>query len=90
MEQPIYAAKRFTATWRSLDPRLKAKVIDVILALPDLLARSHHHSGFGFRRLHGSDYWEARLDLRWRLILRVGAKEVILFDVMNHDQVRRL
>lgn len=90
MDQPIYTARRFGATWRSLDSRLKEKVIDVILALPDLLAKPHKHTGFGFRRLHGSDYWEARLDLRWRLILRVSAREVILFDVMNHDQVRRL
>jgi Txe/YoeB family toxin of Txe-Axe toxin-antitoxin module len=90
MDQPIYAARRFVTSWRSLDPRLKEKVIDVILAMPDLLARPHRHTGAGFRRLHGSDYWEARLDLRWRLIFRVGAKEVILFDVMNHDQVRRL
>jgi hypothetical protein len=90
MAQPIYAARRFRATWRTLDPKLRNKVIDVILALPGLLARPHQHSGFGFRRLHGSDYWEARLDLRWRLILRIGADEIVLFDVMNHDQVRRL
>lgn len=90
MDLPIYAARRFAATWRGLDPRLKEKVIEIILALPDLLAHPHRHTGFGFRRLHGSDYWEARLDLRWRLILRVGPKEVVLFDVMNHDQVRRL
>lgn len=90
MEQPIYATRRFTATWRTLDPRLKEKVIDVILALPDLIARPRQHSGFGFRRIHGSNYWETRLDLRWRLILRMGADEIILFDVMNHDQVRRL
>ena len=89
MEKPIFAARRFVATWRSLDSRRKEKVIDVIIALPDLLARPHQHTGFGFRRLPGSDYWEARLDLRWRLILRVRAEEVILFDVMNHDQVRR-
>lgn len=90
MEQPIYAARRFRSTWRTLDPKLKDRVIDVILALPDLLAHPHKHSGFGFRRLHGSDYWEARLDLRWRLILRVRTDEAVLFDVMNHDQVRRL
>jgi len=90
MEQPIYAVRRFRSTWRTLDPKLKERVIDVILALPDLLAYPHKHSGFGFRRLHGSDYWEARLGLRWRLILRIGVNEVVLFDVMNHDQVRRL
>jgi mRNA-degrading endonuclease RelE of RelBE toxin-antitoxin system len=90
MEQPIYAARRFRSTWRTLDPKLRERVIDVVLALPDLWAHPHRHSGFGFRRLHGSDYWEARLGLRWRLILRIRADEVVLFDVMNHDQVRRL
>ena len=90
MEQPIYASRHFRSTWRALEPRFKERTIDLILALPDLLADPHKNSGFGFRRLHGSDYWEARLDLRWRLILRIRADEIILFDVMNHDQVRRL
>lgn len=89
MTKPIYAARRFGATWKTLDPKLKDRVIDFIMALPDLIARPHQHSGFGFRRLHGSDFWEARLDLRWRLILRIGPNDVVLFDVMNHDQVRR-
>ena len=90
MDRPIFAAKRFRATWRTLPPKLKEAVIDVILALPSLLAQPHRHSGFGLRRLHGSEFWEARLDLRWRLILRIGANDIVLFDVMNHDQVRRL
>jgi hypothetical protein len=90
MDRPVLAAGRFGRTWRSLEPRLKGRVIDVILALPELMAAPHRHTGFGFRRLHCSDYWEARLDLRWRLILRVRADEIVLFDVMNHDQVRRL
>jgi hypothetical protein len=55
-----------------------------------LLARPHQHTGAALRRLQGSDFWEARLDLRWRLILRISAEDVVLFEVMNHDQVRRL
>lgn len=90
MSRPIYAANRFRRTWRNLPPKLREAVIDVILALPSLLARPHRHSGFGFRRLHGSDFWEARLDLRWRLILQINPEDIVLFDVMNHDQVRRL
>jgi len=90
MDQPIYAARRFSATWKTLNPRLRERVIGVILALPDLMANPHRHTGFGFRRLHGSEFWEARLDRRWRLVLRVGSKDVVLFDVLNHDQVRRL
>ena len=90
MDQPIYAARRFWATWKGLSSKLRERVIDVILALPSLMSRPHQHSGFGFRRLHGSEFWEARLDLRWRLILRIRSDEIVLFDVMNHDQVRRL
>jgi hypothetical protein len=90
MDRPVLAAGRFGRTWRALEPRLKERVIDVIMGLPDLIAAPHRHSGFGFRRLHGSDYWEARLDLRWRLIVRVRTDEIVLFDVMSHDQVRRL
>jgi len=90
MDQPVYAARRFAATWKTLNPRLRERVIGVILALPGLMANPHRHTGFGFRRLHGSEFCEARLDRRWRLILRVGSKDVVLFDVLNHDQVRRL
>jgi len=90
MDRAIYATRRFTGTWKALEPRLKERVIDTILALPSLIAFPHRHTGFGLRRLHGSHFWEARLDLRWRLIFRLDGSEIILFDVMNHDQVRRL
>jgi hypothetical protein len=30
------------------------------------------------------------LDLRWRLIFKISEEEMVLFDVMNHDQVSRL
>lgn len=90
MDKPVLAARRFRATWKKLDSRGKERVIDIILALPDLQANPHKHSGAGFRRLQGKDFWEARLDLRWRLILHISENEIVLFDVMNHDQVRRL
>jgi len=90
MARPIYAASRFPRTWRGLSPAQRDRVVDIILALPDLLKNPHTHSGFGFRRLHGSNLYEARLDLRWRLVMRIDSKEIILFDVLNHDQVRRL
>lgn len=90
MDKPVYAAKRFRSTWRTLDQRQRERIVDLLLALPDLMAQAHRHTGWGFRRLHGSDFWEARLDLRWRLILKIGQDDIVLFDVMNHDQVRRL
>ncbi len=90
MERPILAARRFWRTWSRLDARQHESVIDVILGLPDLLGRPHAHRGAGLRRLHGSDFWEARLDRRWRLIMQMTPHAVVLFDVMNHDEVRRL
>jgi len=90
MDWAIYATRRFAGTWRGLDPRLKNKVIETIVALPSLISDPHRHTGYGIRQLHGSSFWEARLDLRWRLIFRLDREEIILFDAMNHDQVRRL
>jgi mRNA-degrading endonuclease RelE of RelBE toxin-antitoxin system len=90
MARGIYAASRCPRTWRSLGKAQRERVIDIILALPDLLKNPHRHSGFGFRRLHGTRFYEARLDLRWRLIMRIEESEIILFDVLNHDQVKRL
>jgi len=58
--------------------------------LPELRADPHLHTGYGLRQLHGTHFYEARLDLRWRLIFKVTEEEIVLFDVMNHDQVRRL
>jgi mRNA-degrading endonuclease RelE of RelBE toxin-antitoxin system len=90
MVRGIYAASRFPRTWKKLHPTQRDRVIEIILALPDLLKNPHRQSGFGFRRLHGTNFYEARLDLRWRLILRIEDAEIILFDVLNHDEVRRL
>jgi hypothetical protein len=53
-------------------------------------ADPHIHTGFGLRQLHGTHFHEARLDLKWRLIFKMSEEEIVLFDVMNHDQVRRL
>ena len=90
MARGIYAANRFPRTWRRLNKSQKDRVIEIILALPDLLKNPHQDSGFGFRRLHGTKFYEARLDLRWRLVMRIDEAEIILFDVLNHDQIRRL
>ena len=90
MARGIFAASRFPRTWKRLNKSQQDRVIDIILELPELLKNPHRHSGFGFRRLHGTKFYEARLDLHWRLILRIDNTEIILFDVLNHDQVKRL
>ena len=66
------------------------KVPSLKLRGSDLMESPHSHSGFGLKRLRGTFFYEARLDLRWRLILRMSPEEIVLFAVMDHDQVRRL
>jgi mRNA-degrading endonuclease RelE of RelBE toxin-antitoxin system len=89
-QRPILAATRFRKTWRTLSPKQRLQIIEIIIALPELMGNPHSHTGYGFRRLHGSGFHEARLDLRWRLLMRITEEEIILFDIMNHDQIRRL
>ena len=87
---PIWAVRRFLKTWRSLSGSQKQRIGEILINLPELRADPHLHTGYGLRQLHGTHFYEARLDLRWRLIFKVTEEEIVLFDVMNHDQVRRL
>lgn len=87
---PIWATKRFIKTWRKLSSSQRQRIGEILIALPDLRADPHLHTGYGLRQLHGTHFHEARLDLRWRLIFKMTEEEIVLFDVMNHDQVRRL
>lgn len=87
---PIWAARRFMKSWRNLSASQKQRIGEILIALPDLRADPHAHTGYSLRQLHGTQFYEARLDLRWRLIFKMSEEEIVLFDVMNHDQVRRL
>jgi len=90
MARVIQFASRFPRTWKGLSQTQKERILEIIVELPDLIKNPHRHSGFGLRRLQGSAYYEARIDLRWRLIMKIDSSEIILFDVLNHDQARRL
>jgi mRNA-degrading endonuclease RelE of RelBE toxin-antitoxin system len=90
MPRSIVFASRFPRTWKRLTNSQRERIFDIIIALPDLLKNPHQHTDYGIRRLHGTSMYEARLDLRWRLIFSVGENEISLFDVLNHDQVKRL
>jgi mRNA-degrading endonuclease RelE of RelBE toxin-antitoxin system len=86
----IHFTSRFARTWRRLTSRQKERILDIIIALPELLSNPHQHSGYGFRKLKGTDFHEARLDIRLRLVMRIREGQVFLFEVMNHDEIRRL
>ena len=63
-------------------------------ALVGLLAAwgfPHAHHGAGIRKL-GADLFESRAGLRLRLLFRVAKQEpeLIVFEVGNHEDVRRV
>jgi mRNA-degrading endonuclease RelE of RelBE toxin-antitoxin system len=90
MARAIRFASRFSRTWEQLTEAQQERILDIIVELPALMKNPHQHSGYGFRRLHGTLYYETRIDLRWRLVMKMYPDEIIVFDVLNHDQVRRL
>jgi mRNA-degrading endonuclease RelE of RelBE toxin-antitoxin system len=90
MARAIRFANRFAGTWKKLTEAQQERVLDIIMEMPALMKNPHQHSGYGFRRLQGTMYYEARIDLRWRLVMKTYPEEIIVFDVFNHDQVRRL
>jgi len=88
--KPILFARRFRKTWDRLTETQRERVMEIVGALPELMQHPHRHSGYGFRQLRGSPFHEARVDLRWRLVIQIEADQIVLFDVLNHDQVKRL
>ena len=51
----------------------------------------HTHQGAGVRKL-GADLFECRAELRLRMLFKVEkqARELIFFEVGNHDDIRRV
>ena len=51
----------------------------------------HAHRGAGIRKL-GADLFECRAGLRQRMLFKVEKKkrELIFFEIGNHDEIRRL
>ena len=90
MARPLYFANRIRHSWKNLREAEKDRILEIIIELPEILKNPHRHSGFGLRRVKGSGLMEARIDLRLRLVMKIDSNEIVVYDVMNHDEVRRL
>jgi hypothetical protein len=61
------------------------------MAVLPALGSPHAHRGVGIRKL-GPDLFECRAGLRQRMLFKVEKKkrELIFFEIGNHDEIRRL
>ena len=72
-----------------LSSSVRARLFEVILALPVALRDPKRHAGLGLRKLHPSGIWEARIGLDLRQVFALAKNETVLVKVGSHDEVRR-
>lgn len=65
-------------------------VNEALVSMLDAWGSPHAHSGAGIRKL-GFDLFECRAGLRLRLLFQPDPiqKELVFFEVGNHDEIRR-
>ena len=85
----ILLAERFQKDLSGLDKVERARIFEVLLAVPSALKDSHAHAGIGIRKLHRSGIYEARIGLRLRLIFALRDGDIILAAVGSHDMVKK-
>ncbi len=64
----IYLSKRWLKSLSKLNAGQKAKTEAVLRDLMDTFGKPHLHAGIGVRKL-APNYYECRVDLRWRILL---------------------
>ena len=85
----ILLAERFQKDLSKLSKIERARIFEVLLAVPAALKNPHQHSGIGIRKLHRSGIYEARIGLGLRLVFALRDDSIILAMVGTHDAVRR-
>jgi mRNA-degrading endonuclease RelE of RelBE toxin-antitoxin system len=79
----------FDRSIKSLPPSEKADVKEAALQMIDVLSKDRQiHHGLGLKRLRG-DFWEARKEIRARILFRWTGDLVEFVLVGNHDDVKR-
>jgi mRNA-degrading endonuclease YafQ of YafQ-DinJ toxin-antitoxin module len=85
----LTSEKWYQRDMASLSSSVRARLFEVILALPAALRGPQRHSGLGLRKLHASGIWEMRAGLDLRLVFALMKGEAILTKVGSHDDGRR-
>ncbi len=84
----VVLTPRIRKTAARLSPDLKAQAEKVIADVEASFGDVHRHAGTGLRNL-GRNSYEARIGLQWRIVFILNGKELLAYDIMNHDEVSR-
>jgi plasmid maintenance system killer protein len=82
----VLLSERIKKTAGKLPPAVREKAAKVIAAVAAAFGDPHRHRGLGLRKLARRSY-EIRVHLQWRVVFIHDGKDLVAFDVMNHDEV---
>ncbi len=83
----IFLSKRCLKSLSKLNAEQKAKAEAVLRDLTESFGKPHLHAGMSVRKLT-PDYYECRIDLRWRILLYQRGDNLLAYEVMSHDEMR--
>jgi hypothetical protein len=82
----VLLSERIRKTAGKLPPEARAKAAKAIGEVAAAFGDPHQHRGLGLRKLARRSY-EIRVHLQWRVVFIHDGKNLIAYDVMNHDEV---
>ena len=83
----VFLSKRWLKSLSKLNADQRTKAEAVLRDLVETFGKPHLHAGIGVRKL-APDYYECRVDLRWRILLYHCGDKLLAYEVMSHDEVR--
>jgi plasmid maintenance system killer protein len=82
----VLLSERIKKTASKLSPELREKAANAAGEVAAAFGDPHKHRGLGLRKLAKRSY-EIRVHLQWRVVFIYDGKNLIAYDVMNHDEV---
>jgi hypothetical protein len=82
----VLLLERIKKTAGRVPPDVRKKASRAIGDVGAAFGDPHQHRGLGLRKLARRSY-EIRVHLQWRVVFVHDGKNLIAYDVMNHDEV---
>lgn len=83
----LFLGSRISRAVRLLAPDSRAKLEQILSAVSENFGNPRRHAGLGLRKL-GPGTWECRFDLSLRVVLIQEGEDLLVYDIMTHDQLR--